>query len=68
MLPEWKANPWISLAYCIVLIFYILLSEMINNMLTTRKIMQTGVGQHIDIAMIDATIATDDQMHYDLEG
>ena len=29
---------------------------------------QTGVGQHIDIAMIDATIATDDQMHYDLEG
>ncbi len=29
---------------------------------------QTGVGQHIDIAMIDATIATDDQVHYDLEG
>ncbi len=29
---------------------------------------RTGVGQHIDIAMIDATIATDDQMHYDLEG
>lgn len=28
---------------------------------------RTGVGQHIDIAMIDATIATDDQMHYDLE-
>ena len=28
---------------------------------------QTGLGQHIDIAMIDATIATDDQMHYDLE-
>lgn len=27
----------------------------------------TGRGQHIDIAMIDATIATDDQMHYDLE-
>ena len=27
----------------------------------------TGLGQHIDIAMIDATIATDDQMHYDLE-
>jgi CoA:oxalate CoA-transferase len=26
-----------------------------------------GVGQHIDIAMIDATVATDDQMHYDLE-
>jgi crotonobetainyl-CoA:carnitine CoA-transferase CaiB-like acyl-CoA transferase len=29
---------------------------------------QTGVGQHIDIAMIDATVATDDQVHYDLEG
>ncbi len=28
---------------------------------------RTGVGQHIDIAMIDATIGTDDQMHYDLE-
>jgi CoA:oxalate CoA-transferase len=28
----------------------------------------TGVGQHIDIAMIDATLATDDQLHYDLEG
>ncbi|MFB3105543.1 MAG: CaiB/BaiF CoA transferase family protein, partial [Pseudomonadales bacterium] len=28
---------------------------------------QTGVGQHIDIAMIDATIATDDQIHFDLE-
>lgn len=28
---------------------------------------QTGLGQHIDIAMIDATIATDDQIHYDLE-
>ena len=27
----------------------------------------TGVGQHIDIAMIDATVATDDQLHYDLE-
>ena len=27
----------------------------------------TGVGQHIDIAMIDATLATDDQIHYDLE-
>ena len=27
----------------------------------------TGVGQHIDIAMIDATIVTDDQIHYDLE-
>lgn len=28
---------------------------------------KTGRGQHIDIAMIDATIATDDQLHYDLE-
>ncbi len=28
---------------------------------------KTGVGQHIDIAMLDATVATDDQMHYDLE-
>jgi crotonobetainyl-CoA:carnitine CoA-transferase CaiB-like acyl-CoA transferase len=28
---------------------------------------QTGRGQHIDIAMIDATVGTDDQMHYDLE-
>ena len=28
---------------------------------------QTGLGQHIDIAMIDATIATDDKMHYSLE-
>jgi len=28
---------------------------------------KTGVGQHIDIAMIDATVATDDQIHYDLE-
>lgn len=28
---------------------------------------KTGKGQHIDIAMIDATIATDDQIHYDLE-
>lgn len=27
----------------------------------------TGTGQHVDIAMIDATIATDDQLHYDLE-
>jgi crotonobetainyl-CoA:carnitine CoA-transferase CaiB-like acyl-CoA transferase len=27
----------------------------------------TGVGQHIDIAMIDATLVTDDQLHYDLE-
>lgn len=29
---------------------------------------KTGTGQHIDIAMIDATLATDDQVHYDLEG
>jgi crotonobetainyl-CoA:carnitine CoA-transferase CaiB-like acyl-CoA transferase len=29
---------------------------------------RTGAGQHIDIAMVDATIATDDQLHYDLEG
>lgn len=28
---------------------------------------KTGTGQHIDISMIDATIATDDQIHYDLE-
>jgi crotonobetainyl-CoA:carnitine CoA-transferase CaiB-like acyl-CoA transferase len=28
---------------------------------------QTGEGQHIDIAMIDATLATDDQVHYALE-
>lgn len=28
---------------------------------------RTGLGQHIDIAMIDATIATDDHMQYDLE-
>jgi len=27
----------------------------------------TGVGQHIDIAMIDATLVTDDQLHFDLE-
>jgi len=27
----------------------------------------TGLGQHIDIAMIDATLATDDKIHYDLE-
>jgi len=29
---------------------------------------KTGLGQHIDIAMIDTTVATDDQMHYDLDG
>ncbi|MFP6807976.1 MAG: CaiB/BaiF CoA-transferase family protein [Pseudomonadales bacterium] len=28
---------------------------------------KTGLGQHIDIAMIDATVATDDQVHYDLD-
>jgi crotonobetainyl-CoA:carnitine CoA-transferase CaiB-like acyl-CoA transferase len=28
----------------------------------------TGVGQHIDIAMVDTTLVTDDQVHYDLEG
>jgi crotonobetainyl-CoA:carnitine CoA-transferase CaiB-like acyl-CoA transferase len=28
---------------------------------------RTGRGQHIDIAMIDATIATDDQVHYAIE-
>jgi CoA:oxalate CoA-transferase len=29
---------------------------------------RTGLGQHIDIAMVDATVVTDDQIHYDLEG
>ena len=29
--------------------------------------LRTGKGQHIDIAMVDATIATDDQLQYDLE-
>jgi crotonobetainyl-CoA:carnitine CoA-transferase CaiB-like acyl-CoA transferase len=28
---------------------------------------RTGKGQHIDIAMIEATVATDDQLHYDLD-
>lgn len=28
---------------------------------------RTGQGQHIDIAMIDATFATDDQVHYAME-
>lgn len=28
---------------------------------------RTGAGQHIDMAMLDASIATDDQMQYDLE-
>ena len=28
---------------------------------------RTGVGEHIDIAMVDATVATDDQLQYDLE-
>ena len=29
---------------------------------------RTGRGQHIDIAMLDAMLATDDQLHYGLEG
>jgi CoA:oxalate CoA-transferase len=29
---------------------------------------RTGRGQHLDIAMVDATLATDDQVHYELEG
>jgi crotonobetainyl-CoA:carnitine CoA-transferase CaiB-like acyl-CoA transferase len=28
---------------------------------------KTGQGQHIDIAMVDATLVTDDQLHYELE-
>jgi crotonobetainyl-CoA:carnitine CoA-transferase CaiB-like acyl-CoA transferase len=28
---------------------------------------RTGLGQHVDIAMVDATVATDDQLIYDLE-
>ena len=28
---------------------------------------RTGKGQHIDIAMVDATVCTDDQIHYALE-
>jgi CoA:oxalate CoA-transferase len=28
---------------------------------------RTGLGQHIDIAMMDATLVTDDQIHYELE-
>lgn len=28
---------------------------------------RTGAGQHIDIAMLDATMVTDDQLHYELE-
>ena len=28
---------------------------------------RTGLGQHIDIAMLDAMLATDDQLHYGLE-
>ena len=28
---------------------------------------RTGRGQHIDMAMIDATMVTDDQLHYELE-
>ncbi len=29
---------------------------------------RTGLGQHIDIAMIDATLVTDDQLHYEWDG
>jgi CoA:oxalate CoA-transferase len=28
---------------------------------------RTGLGQHIDLAMVDATLATDDQIHYEFE-
>jgi crotonobetainyl-CoA:carnitine CoA-transferase CaiB-like acyl-CoA transferase len=28
---------------------------------------RTGQGQHIDISMIDATLATDDQLHFEME-
>jgi CoA:oxalate CoA-transferase len=28
---------------------------------------RTGLGQHIDMAMVDATLVTDDQIHYELE-
>ena len=28
---------------------------------------RTGRGQHIDMAMVDATMVTDDQLHYELE-
>ncbi|MFI4934109.1 MAG: CaiB/BaiF CoA transferase family protein [Caulobacterales bacterium] len=28
---------------------------------------RTGLGQHIDIAMLDATVATDDQLQFDIE-
>ncbi len=28
---------------------------------------RTGTGQHIDMAMVDATLVTDDQIHYELE-
>jgi len=28
---------------------------------------RTGTGQHVDIAMLDATLATDDKLHYELE-
>ncbi len=28
---------------------------------------QTGIGQHIDMAMLDATFATDDRVHFELE-
>jgi crotonobetainyl-CoA:carnitine CoA-transferase CaiB-like acyl-CoA transferase len=28
---------------------------------------RTGLGQHVDMAMVDATLVTDDQIHYELE-
>ncbi|HLZ82756.1 MAG TPA: CaiB/BaiF CoA-transferase family protein [Caulobacteraceae bacterium] len=28
---------------------------------------RTGLGQHVDMAMLDATLVTDDQIHYELE-
>lgn len=28
---------------------------------------RTGLGQHVDMAMMDATLVTDDQIHYELE-
>lgn len=30
--------------------------------------MRTGLGQHIDMAMVDATVATDDQLLYEIDG
>src|SRR5262249_19837334 len=28
---------------------------------------RTGLGQHIDMSMMDATLATDDQLHFEIE-